>query len=83
MALLIKLEYREVLYNESSKTNGGDIITAIDGHPVVRIEDLISYIEEHKFVDNNVILTVYRDGQSLDLKATLQGRPSPFQYVQK
>lgn len=66
-----------------SKTNGGDIITAIDGHPVVRIEDLISYIEEHKFVDNNVILTVYRDGQSLDLKATLQGRPSPFQYVQK
>jgi S1-C subfamily serine protease len=66
-----------------SKTNGGDIITAIDGHPVVRIEDLISYIEEHKFVGNNVILTVYRDGQSLDLKATLQGRPSPFQYVQK
>lgn len=66
-----------------SKTHGGDIITAIDGHPVVRVEDLISYIEEHKFVGNNVILTVYRDGQTVDLKATLQGRPSPFQYVQK
>ena len=66
-----------------SKTHGGDILTAIDGHPVVRIEDLISYIEENKFVGNNVILTVYRDGQSLDLKSTLQGRPSPFQDVKK
>jgi S1-C subfamily serine protease len=66
-----------------SKTHGGDVITAIDGHAVVRIEDLISYIEEHKFVGNSVTLTIYRDGQMLDLKATLQGRPSPFQYIQK
>jgi S1-C subfamily serine protease len=66
-----------------SKTHGGDVITAIDGHAVVRIEDLISYIEEHKFIGNSVTLTIYRDGQMLDLKATLQGRPSPFQYIQK
>ena len=66
-----------------SNTHGGDVITAIDGHAVVRIEDLISYIEEHKFVGNSVTLTIYRDGQMLDLKATLQGRPSPFQYIQK
>jgi S1-C subfamily serine protease len=66
-----------------SKTHGGDIITAIDGHDVMRIEDLLSYIEDHKFVGNNVTLTIYRDGQMLDLKATLQGRPSPFQYIQK
>jgi S1-C subfamily serine protease len=66
-----------------SNTHGGDVITAIDGHAVVRIEDLISYIEEHKFVGNSMILTIYRNGQMLDLKATLQGRPSPFQYIQK
>jgi S1-C subfamily serine protease len=66
-----------------SKTHGGDVITAIDGHAVVRIEDLISYIEEHKFVGNSMTLTIYRNGQMLDLKATLQGRPSPFQYIQK
>ena len=66
-----------------SNTHGGDVITAIDGHAVVRIEDLISYIEEHKFIGNSVTLTIYRDGQMLDLKATLQGRPSPFQYIQK
>jgi S1-C subfamily serine protease len=66
-----------------SDTHGGDVITAIDGHAVVRIEDLISYIEEHKFVGNSVTLTIYRHGQMLDLKATLQGRPSPFQYIQK
>jgi S1-C subfamily serine protease len=66
-----------------SKTHGGDIITAIDGHDVMRIEDLLSYIEDHKFVGNNVTLTIYRDGHMIDLKATLQGRPSPFQYIQK
>jgi S1-C subfamily serine protease len=66
-----------------SRTHGGDIITAIDGYAVVRIEDLISYIEEHKFVGDNVILTIYRDGQMLDLNATLQGRPYPLQYIQK
>ena len=66
-----------------SNTHGGDVITAIDGHAVVRIEDLISYIEEHKFVGNSMTLTIYRNGQMLDLKATLQGRPSPFQYIQK
>jgi S1-C subfamily serine protease len=66
-----------------SKTHGGDIITAIDGHDVMRIEDLLSYIEDHKFVGNNVTLTIYRDGHMIDLKATLQGRPSPFQYIRK
>jgi S1-C subfamily serine protease len=55
---------------------GGDIITAIDGHPVKRIDDLISYIEEHKLVGDNIVLTVNRNGQTTDLTATLQTRPT-------
>ena len=55
---------------------GGDIITAIDGHPVKRIDDVISYIEEHKLVGDNVVLTVNRNGQTTDLTATLQSRPT-------
>jgi len=64
-----------------AKTHWGDIITAIDGHQLVRIEDLISYIEEHKSVGNHLTLTVYREGQVFNLTTTLSAR-SP-QNVQK
>jgi S1-C subfamily serine protease len=57
----------------------GDIITAIDGHPVKRIEDVIFYIEEHTSVGGKVTITVYRDGQPHDLAATLQARQLPAQ----
>jgi len=55
----------------------GDVITAIDGHAVKRIEDVIFYIEEHTSVGDKVTITVYRDGHSQDLAATLQARPLP------
>jgi S1-C subfamily serine protease len=53
----------------------GDIITAIDGHQVKRMEDIISYIEEQKSVGDIVVITVNTGGQSQDLTATLQARP--------
>jgi S1-C subfamily serine protease len=53
----------------------GDIITAIDGLQVKRMEDIISYIEEQKSVGDNVVITVIRGGQSQDLTATLQATP--------
>ena len=53
----------------------GDIITAIDGHQVKRMEDIISYIEEQRSVGDNVVITVNRGGQSQDLTATLQATP--------
>ena len=55
----------------------GDIITAIDGHQVKRMEDIISYIEEQRSVGDNVVITVNRGGQSQDLTATLQATPLP------
>ena len=56
----------------------GDIITAIDGHAVKRIEDVIFYIEEHAAVGEKVMVTVYRDGKSIDLGTTLEARPAPL-----
>jgi S1-C subfamily serine protease len=64
-----------------AKTHWGDILTAIDGHQLVRIEDLISYIEEHKSVGDHLTLTVYREGQMFNLTTTLSARPP--QNVQK
>ena len=61
----------------------GDIITAIDGHQVQRIEDLISYIEQHKSVGDSSVLSVYRNGQMLNLSTSLSERPDPFQSLQK
>ena len=67
--------------DQYSKKHGGDIITGVDGHPVVRTDDLISYIDEHKSVNDTVTLTVYRSGHNVDLKAILTVRPSPIPFL--
>ena len=53
----------------------GDIIIAVDGHSVRQIDDIINYIESQKNVGDNIRLTVNRNGQTMDLAATLQARP--------
>jgi S1-C subfamily serine protease len=53
----------------------GDIITAIDGHPVRQIDDIINYIESQKNVGDNIKITVNRNRQTMDLTTTLQARP--------
>jgi S1-C subfamily serine protease len=62
-------------------TPSGDIITAIDGHQIKRMEDIISYIEEQKSAGENVVVTLNRDGQPHDLTLTLQARPPPTLQV--
>jgi S1-C subfamily serine protease len=62
--------------DDSGATQTGDIITAVDGHPVKQIDDIINYIESQKNVGDNIKLTVNRNGQIMDLTATLQTRPS-------
>ena len=53
----------------------GDIITVVDGHAVRQIDDIINYIESQKNVGDNIKFTVNRNGQIMDLTATLQARP--------
>jgi S1-C subfamily serine protease len=67
--------------DQYSKKHVGDIIVAIDGHPVVRIDDLISYIDQYKSVGDNLTLTIYRNGHTLDLKTTLTARPSLLPFI--
>lgn len=67
--------------DQYSKKHIGDIITAVDRHPIDRSDDLISYIDQHKSVGDNVILTVYRNGHTLDLKTILTARPSPLPFM--
>lgn len=65
--------------DQYSIKHGGDIILAIDGHNVTRTDELISYIDVHKSVGNSVILTVYRNGHTLNLKTMLT--PSLQRYA--
>jgi S1-C subfamily serine protease len=62
--------------DDNGATKIGDIIIAVDGHPVTQIDDIINYIESQKNVGDNIKLTVNRNGQIMDLTATLQTRPS-------
>jgi S1-C subfamily serine protease len=68
------------IIDQYSKKRIGDIITAVDRHPIVRSDDLISYIYQHKSVGDSVTLTVFRNGHTLDLNATLTARPSPLPH---
>lgn len=57
-------------------TSIGDVITAIDNHPVRQIDDIINYIEQHKKIGDAVKLTVERDGTTMDLSVPLEQRPA-------
>jgi len=67
--------------DQYGEKHGGDIITAVDGHNVIHTEDFISYLEEQKKVGDKITLTIYRNGQFLDLEIALQERPSPILYL--
>ena len=67
--------------NQYGERLGGDIITAVDGNPVVRMEDLISYLETEKSVNQNMTLTVYKDGKTIDKQITIGQRPSPVPFL--
>jgi S1-C subfamily serine protease len=52
-----------------------DIITAIDGQPVTGMSSLVSYLASKTTPGQVVNLTVWRDGQQLNIPVTLGERP--------
>ena len=54
---------------------GGDIIIAIDGNPVRKIDDILSHLEREKSVGDNISLTISRDGIVQEKTTVLQARP--------
>jgi S1-C subfamily serine protease len=55
---------------------GGDVILAIDNNTVRKIDDILAYVETEKSVGDDLKLTILRDGQTIELIATLLPRPS-------
>ena len=54
---------------------GGDLIIAVDDVPVVVYGDLISYTVYHKSPGDQVILTIIRDGEQMEVPLILGKRP--------
>jgi S1-C subfamily serine protease len=54
---------------------GGDLIIALDGHPIRRNGDLLSYLINHTQVNQMVTLTILRDGEEMDISLTIGARP--------
>ncbi len=54
---------------------GGDIILAIDGYELRDFDTLIAYLVRETSVDQQVTLTVLRDGETINVPLTLGERP--------
>jgi len=63
---------REVIVGNYRVPVGGDLITAIDGKPV-KDQDAIRRAISSKHAGDAMLLTIYRDGRSMDVKVTLGG----------
>lgn len=55
---------------------GGDVIVAIDNHTVRKIDDILVYLQREKSVGDELLLTILRDGQEMQISATLGARPN-------
>jgi 2-alkenal reductase len=55
---------------------GGDIVIAVDGNPVRRFEDLVSFLVTQASPGQEITLTIIRDEETLEIPVTLGERPA-------
>jgi S1-C subfamily serine protease len=67
------------IVNEYGQKEGGDIILAANGKNIVKLEDLVSYLEINEKVGENVTLSILRDDKFLQKEVKLEEKPSPMQ----
>lgn len=58
---------------------GGDVITAVDGKPVRKLSDVISYIFVNRSPGESIELTVVRGGKTITATLVLGSRPASAQ----
>lgn len=54
---------------------GGDLIIAVDDKPVIVYGDLIAYIFTNKSPSDQIVLTIIRNGEEMEVPLTLGKRP--------
>jgi S1-C subfamily serine protease len=73
----IRAGSRSVTLGGEQIAASGDIIVAIDGHPVATGGELRGYIENNTHPGDTVTVTVLRGDERHQLSVTLTERPSP------
>jgi serine protease Do len=66
---------RQVEIEGQQVSVGGDVIVAVDGQPVKKFDDLITYLARSTEVGQTIELTVLRGGQEETISLTLEARP--------
>jgi 2-alkenal reductase len=61
--------------NATQLNGDGDLVTAIDGRPIVVFADLLSYLVNHTRPGQVVTLSVLRAGKQMEVQVTLGERP--------
>ncbi len=61
---------------DSAGVLADDIVVGIDEQPILRFEDLLSYLFNHTVPGQDTRLHILRNGESLDLDMTLAERPA-------
>lgn len=54
---------------------GGDIITAINGVPIREMDDLVAFLAESTRPNDQITVTILREGQLFDVSVILEARP--------
>ena len=66
---------QEVVLDGRFLVTGGDIITKIDDQEVRSFDDLLINIALRNDPGNEIMLTVFRDGETIEIPLVLEGRP--------
>lgn len=67
---------RQVEVAGEKRRMGGDVIVAIDGDPVLKFDDIVTYLARHTEVGQKITLTVIRRGQTEQVEVELGSRPT-------
>lgn len=67
---------RQEEVNGQVMETGGDVIIAIDGQTVTHFEDILIYLALNRDPGDVVVLTIVRDGKTMEIKVTLEPRPN-------
>ena len=55
---------------------GGDVILAVDGNDVRKIDDILIHLQRAKSVGDEMVLEILRDGRTTNVTITLDARPN-------
>ncbi len=66
---------RQITVKGIERRVGGDVITAADGEPVVKFDDLVTFLARKGEVGQTITLRLIRDGKEEQVEVRLQPRP--------